>query len=345
MRAAVLYGKKDLRIEVVETPRPGAGEVLLQVKSACVCGTDVRMYLNGRDGAGGGAPLIIGHEMSGLVAEVGLGVNAVKPGARVIVAPNMGCGMCDRCVAGNSHLCASYVALGIHLNGSFAEYVRVPSAAVAQGNIVELPDAVSFPAGAMVEPLSCVYSAFERGRIAPGDTVLVMGAGPIGIMHARLARMGGAARVILSDVSSDRLALARRMEESLVVADSGALKELVKDLTRGSGVDVCITACPAPEAQAAALELTGINGRVIFFGGLPKSKCPVQLDTNLIHYKQLIVTGTARSSLTQYRRSVDLVARGLVKVDDLVTSTWPLDQVGAAMNKVAAGEGLKAAVV
>jgi L-iditol 2-dehydrogenase len=302
------------------------------------------MYLNGRDGAGGGAPLVLGHEMSGLVAEVGPGVTAVKPGARVIVAPNMGCGVCDRCVAGNSHLCASYRALGIHLDGSFAEYVRVPAAAVAQGNIVDLPDSVSFPAGAMVEPLSCVYNAFERSGIAPGDTVLVMGAGPIGLMHARLARMGGAGRVILSDVSADRLGQARRLEESLVVSDSRSLKERVAELTGGNGVDVCITACPAPDAQAAALELTGLNGRVIFFGGLPKSRCPVALDTNLIHYKQLVVTGTARSSPAQYRKSLDLVARGLVKVDDLVTSTWPLEQVAEAMNKVAAGEGLKAAI-
>ena len=233
MRAAYLYGKKDLRVEDADVPEIGGNEVLLKVKSSFVCGTDVRMVENGYKGISEDSPLIIGHEMSGVIEKAGRDVGKYKEGMRVAVAPNMGCGVCDMCVSGNTHLCADLRALGINLDGGFAEYVRLPDSAVRQGNIVEIADDVSFDEAALGEPLSCVYNAFSHYGVHPGDSVLVIGAGPIGIMHAKLARMAGASKVIMNDISEGRLAQSREIDGSLITVGVGSLKEDIMDLTGG----------------------------------------------------------------------------------------------------------------
>lgn len=345
MQAALLYGKEDLRVQEVAAPEISENEVLLHVKSAFVCGTDVRMFKNGYTGISEDSPLIPGHELSGLIAKVGKSVKGYKEGMAITVAPNMGCGICDRCVSGNTQLCKDYRALGIHLDGGFAEYVRIPEAAVRQGNIIEIPPGISFEEAAIVEPLSCVYNGFSKCHIGPGDTVLIIGAGPIGIMHARLAKMAGAAKVFMNDISEDRLALCRKADSFFITVDASvSLQEHIRNLTYGRGVDVCITACPVPQVQTMALELTAINGRVLFFGGLPADKANVSLNTNLIHYKQLLVTGTTRSNLAQFRTTVQLIADGLIEVKDLITSRRTIEGIQETIENVSKGIGLKSTI-
>ena len=341
MQAALLFGKEDLRIGDVPIPEIASGEVLLRVKAAAVCGTDIRMYRNGARGVGPSSPLVPGHEIAGVIERVGTGVAGYREGMRVAVAPNMGCGVCDMCVSGNTQLCATYKAFGINIPGGFAQYMKIPEAAVRQGNLAEIPQGADFAEAALVEPLSCVYNAFKRSAITAGDTVLVIGAGPIGLMHAKLALMGGAARVFMNDISQERLDLCTKAEPSIVAVTRGSLVERMKDLTAGRGVDVCITAAPVPEIQVAALEVAAVNGRVMFFGGLPEGKSKVALDTNLVHYKQITVTGTTRSSLSQYRQTLGLVASGAVKVKDLITSVSPLVEIRASFDRVIQGRGLK----
>jgi L-iditol 2-dehydrogenase len=347
MRAALLYGKEDLRVEDLPVPEIGADEVLLEVKAAAICGTDIRMYRNSAKGVGPQSPLVLGHELSGTVARVGRGVRGVQglaEGARMAVAPNMGCGTCDACVSGNTQLCDNaFRALGINLPGGFAEYVRIPAEAVRQGNLCLIAPEVSFAAAALAEPLSCVYNAFLRCGIRPGDRVLIIGAGPIGLMHAKLARLGGAAKVVLNDLSEERLAICRKLEPGLETV-AGEVGERILSLTGGRGADVVITACPAPEAQVTALKVAAVNGRVLFFGGLPADRAVVGLDTNLIHYKQLVVSGTTRQSLSQYRAVLQLIADGLVNVDELVSARWPLERIGEGFAAVMRGSGLKHAV-
>jgi len=345
MRAALLYGKEDLRIQDLPVPEIGAEEVLLQVKAAAICGTDIRMYRNGAKGVGPQSPLVLGHELSGMVARVGRGVHGVQgpaEGDRVAVAPNMGCGTCNACVSGNTHFCENgYRAFGINLPGGFAEFVLIPAEAVRQGNLCALSPEVSFAAAALAEPLSCVFNAFQRCAIRPGDRVLIIGAGPIGLMHAKLARMGGAGRIFLNDLSAERLEDCRRLEPGLVTIPGADPAAQVLSLTAGKGLDVVITACPAPEAQVTALKVAAVNGRVVFFGGLPADRAVVPLDTNLIHYRQLMVTGTARSSLSQFRQVLQLIAGGLVRVDELVSARWPLERIGEAFQTVMRASGLK----
>jgi L-iditol 2-dehydrogenase len=342
MRAALLYGKEDLRIEELPVPQVGPEEVLLQVQAAAICGTDIRMYRNGAKGVGPGSPLVLGHELSGTVVKAGKAVRSLPEGTRLAVAPNMGCGTCDTCVSGNTQFCENgFRAFGINLPGGFAEYTLVPAEAVRQGNLCPIAPSVSFAAAALAEPLSCVYNAFQRCNIRPGDRVLIIGAGPIGLMHAKLARMGGAAQVLLNDLSAERLEACRVLEPDLLTIPGADPSARVLELTAGKGLEVVITACPAPEAQVTALKLAAVNGRVVFFGGLPADRSVVGLDTNLIHYRQLILTGTARQSLSQFRQVLRLIADGLIRVDELVSARWPIEKTGEAFAAVMKASGLK----
>ncbi len=341
MRAARLYGKEDLRVEEMTVPEPGAGEVLLRVKAAAVCGTDIRMYRNGARGATPGNPLVLGHEVSGVVESVGPEVRGYHPGMPVAVAPNMGCGVCDQCVSGNTQMCATYKAFGINIPGAFAPFMKIPREAVSQGNLAPIPEGADFVSAALIEPLACVYNAFQRIAIVPGDTVLVIGAGPIGLMHAKMAFMAGAAKVYMNDLSAERLSLCRKVEPAIIAIESEGLKERLSVLTSGTGVSVCITAAPSGEAQVLALEVVGVNGRVMFFGGLPEGRSKVALDTNLVHYKQITITGTSRQSLIQYRQTLALVASGRLVVKDLVTMSTPLEEIRASFDQVMQGKGLK----
>lgn len=341
MKAACLYGKEDIRVIEVPVPEIGDNEVLLQVKSALVCGTDIRMYKNGYPGVSEASPLIPGHEMSGIVEKAGKEVRGYTEGMVVAVAPNMGCGSCNSCVGGNTQLCkVDFRAFGININGAFAEYVRIPEDAVKQGNMVEL-NTLSFEEAALAEPLSCVFNAFQRYDVQPGDIVLIIGAGPIGLMHGKLAAMAGASKVIINDISRERLDLVKGVEPGFLTSEGDAIRPLVEELTGGEGVQVTVTACPSPEAQVLAMELAAMNGRVSFFGGLPRDRAKVPIDTNLIHYKQITVTGTTMQNLEQYRRCIRLMERGVIDVKPLITDTYSIEKVTDAYRKIMQGKGMK----
>ena len=343
MLAARMYGINDLRVEEIPTPVPKAGEILLKVRAAAICGTDVRILSAGSPIASEQTPLILGHEFAGTVHALGEGVTACAIGDRVAVAPNMGCGVCDTCVSGNGQLCDEYRAFGVTMDGGFAEYVLIPQEAVVGGNITPLGDS-SFVDGALNEPFSCALNGSERCTIRPGDFVLIVGAGAIGLMHAKLAKLAGASRVVLSDLSPERLAKAKEIDDSFITV--GALDmDTVKKLTDQHLFDVIITACPSPQAQQATFEQAAINGRICFFGGLPKGREDVLLNTNIIHYKQLIVSGTTRASLTQYRLTLRFIREKLLSMEDLVTVRAPLSDIQALFDLAAQAKGLKNVIV
>ncbi len=345
MLAALLYGPRDMRIEEVAIPEIDNNEILLKVKSVAICGTDIRMFNNGCKGINESNPRILGHELSGIITKVGKNVKGYKEGMKVAVAPNMGCGLCDQCVSGNTHLCSDYQALGINIDGGFAEYVRIPEAAVRQGNIIELDSNTSMDEAALNEPLSCVYSGFEKCNIRPGDVVLIIGAGPIGLMHAKLAKMAGAAKVIINDLSEERLQMSYQIDNSFITVAGESLKNYVYEVTKGEGVDVCITACPAPQAQAMALELMAMGGRINFFGGLPKHRENVAINTNLIHYKQLVITGSTRANVSQFRKTLGFISNSLICVDDLITGRYNLTNIRNAFVEACNARGLKNIIV
>lgn len=339
MLAAKMYGIGDIRLEETPVPVTGDGEMLIKVKAAAVCGTDVRMIKNGAQGIDENHPRILGHELSGVIEKLGNGVTGYKLGQRVAVAPNMGCGICDCCVSGNGHLCPDYSALGINLDGGFAEYCLIPQKAVYGGNVSVLDDGISFEEGAINEPLSCVCNGFEHAKITPGDTVLVIGAGPIGIMHCALAIMAGAV-VYLNDISPERLNEAKNLYPEINPI-CGDLKTKFMKATKNHGADAVITACPVPQVQSLAVELAALEGRVVFFGGIPASAEPVSINTNLVHYKQLTLTGTTRASITQYRKTLRYISGGVLNVKPLVTAHFALKDIHKAIDLAAKARGLK----
>lgn len=343
MLAGRLYGKDDMRIVEVLVPEIGADEMLIHVKAAAICGTDVRMIDNGAAGISEDHPLTLGHEFSGIIDKIGSDVSqAYQIGQRVAVAPNFGCGVCDFCVSGDGHMCPDYQAFGINIDGSFAEYVRVPAKAIRQGNVTLIDDSVSFAAAALNEPFSCVNNGFERNHVKPGDTVLIIGSGAIGIMHATLARMAGAGKVVVNDLSDERLALVREIDPGIQTVNGQAdLAEYTKQVTKGKGFDVIVTAAPVPSIQQNSLQLAAVNGRICFFGGLPKTKENVAINTNLIHYKQLIISGTTRASLRQYRQTLNYIAAGIVNVDVLVTARGDITKLPEFIENARHARGLK----
>lgn len=343
MLAGKLYGKDDLRVVEVPIPEITDQEMLIRVKASAICGTDVRMINNGAPGASAEHPLTLGHEFAGTIEKVGTAVsNTYRIGQRVAVAPNFGCGVCDFCVSGEGHHCPDLRAFGINIDGAFAEFVRVPAEAILQGNVTLIDDRVSFAAGALNEPFSCVNNGFERNQVKPGDTVLVIGAGAIGIMHAILARMAGASTVVVNDLSDERLNFLKKIEPTIITVNGEVdLEAFTHTITNGKGFNVIVTAAPVPQIQQKSLNLAAINGRICFFGGLPKDKEQVTLNTNIIHYKQLIISGTTRASLRQYRQTLKYITSGIVNVDSLVSARGDISNLNAFVENARFARGLK----
>ena len=344
MLAAQMTGVRNIELRDIPVPNIGDDELLVKVKSVGICGTDLRIIGNGLPGIDEAHPRVLGHEISGVVAAVGRRVDAYKEGQRVAIAPNMGCGVCRHCARGDAHLCANYQALGVQLDGGFAEYVRVPAAAVRSGNVFVLPDHVGFDAAAINEPLSCVYNGLQVCPVAVGDDVLIIGAGPIGIMYAMMAKLSGAARVFVANRSKGRLDWAKRIDPSFVTVEAETLRETILDLTNREGVDVAVTANPSPEAQQLAVELTAMNGKINFFGGLPKDRQIVPINTNTVHYKQILLTGSTKANNEHFRSTLKMISSGLLDVGSLVTARYPLSRFEEALENASNGSGMKTVI-
>ncbi len=331
MLAAVYHGPNDIRLENVPVPAIGPGELLVKVEDASICGTDLRILHGGHRKFPAGTIRIPGHEIVGTIVETGLGVTTVATGQRVFVAPNMGCGHCAQCISGNNNLCANYDAVGVTIDGGFADYVRIPANLVLQGGIIPLAPNVDPAAAALTEPFACVLRGQNALHIQPGETVLVLGAGPIGVMHVKLAKARGAGRVIVSEPIPDRAAQAARMgADRVVVPTQEDLQSVLDQETGGLGANVVIVAAPANAAQESALSLAGIGGRICFFGGLPKDRPTIQLDSNQVHYKELVITGSTACSTENCRQATQIIQSGLVDLSEMVSQRFPLSDVAQA---------------
>jgi len=276
----------------------------------------------------------LGHELAGEIIETGDGVAGLAPGMHVGVAPNIGCGTCRECVSGWTNLCQDYQAFGISLDGAFAEYMLITADAIRQGNVMAIPSETSFAAAALAEPLSCCLNAQEAARIGPEDSVLVLGAGPMGIMHILLAELHGARRVMVSEILPPRLLQAIEAGADPVVnPKEQRLREVVLEVTEGRGADVVIVAAGSAEVQAESLELAGRRGRIVFFGGLRKDQPMTHVNANLIHYGQLVVTGTTGSNVRQYRTALRMITDGRIDSHALISGLLLLEKVHEGLER------------
>lgn len=331
MQAAVYYGPNDLRVEQRPVPDIGPDEALMKVVSVGICGTDLRILHGGHRMYAEDVERIPGHEVVGDIVAVGENVKGVEIGTRMFVSPNMGCGHCDQCVSGNNNRCANYNAIGITIDGAFAEYMRIPAAAIMQGNLILLEPGTDPAAAALIEPFACVLRGQNAVDVRLGDVVLIVGAGPIGVMHIMLAKLRGAARVVVSEFMETRLQQALEAGADVVVNPQNQdLAEVMARESGGKGADVIIVAAPAHAAQESALQLAAIGGRINLFGGLPKDRPAINFDSNIVHYKELYVTGTTACSTGDCRQAAAIVNSRRLDLSPIVSGRFPLSEAVAA---------------
>lgn len=346
MLALRFYAPEDLRLENVPEPTCGTGEVKIRVKNCSTCGTDVKIRKNGHQNLT--PPRIIGHEIAGEVVEIGSGVAGDwKPGDRVQVIAAVPCGKCHECRKGWMAVCQNQTSVGYQYDGGFAEYMIVPREVLAVDGMNRIPDGVGFAEASAAEPFACAINAQEQLGIEPGDDVVIFGAGPIGCMHVRIARgVHRAGRVILVDINSERLKMSADAVQPDVVINASEVNivEEILKLTDGRGADVIITATPANITQEQAVSMAARNGRISFFGGLPKTNPTITLDSNLVHYRQLHIHGANGSAPEHNRRALDYIASGEVPVADLITRRIKLRDVLDAFGIVERGEAIKVTV-
>ncbi|MEN3186803.1 MAG: alcohol dehydrogenase catalytic domain-containing protein [Atribacterota bacterium] len=339
MKAAVFSYPPHVEIMEREVPSPGDGEIVVRVKAGALCGTDLRIARRGHGSIREGEERILGHEIVGTVAKRGKGVEGLEEGMPVAIAPNYGCGRCGYCVQGLVHHCPETKAIGVTVDGGFAEFVLVPRRAVAQGNVVALPDTVDLVSVSFVEALACVVHGFLPLKVGFRDRVLIYGAGPIGLMFWELCRLAGARDVWIVDLSAARLKVAEERGARTLLAGNISVKEVV------GSVDVVIVAAPSPEAQKEALEIAATYGRINFFGGLPPQVKEVPLPSNLIHYKELLVTGTTRSNNFHFRYALDLLTSNALDLSYLVTNVLPLKEINHGLQLMESQQSLKVVLI
>ncbi|KAA3644707.1 MAG: hypothetical protein DWQ07_14950 [Chloroflexi bacterium] len=346
MQAAVYHGPNDIRIEAVPKPEIGPDEILIKVLNANICGTDLRILHGGHRQYPDGTVRIPGHEVAGEIVEVGENISKYQVGERVFVAPNMGDGDSRATISGNNNLDPNFRAIGINLDGAFAEYMRVPAAAVRQGNVMHIAPDEDPAVAALIEPLACVLRGQNAVNVRSGDVVVVMGAGPIGVMHVMLAKARGAARVVVSEPVENRRAQALELGADRVVDPLNEdLEAVVQEVSGGRGSDVVIVAAPSKPAQESALQIAAIGGRINLFGGLPKDDPFIRFDSNVVHYKELVVTGTTACSTHDCLQAADLVNSGRIDLSKLVTSRFPLSEAEAAFAAAGDGSNLRVSLV
>ncbi|HWM05714.1 MAG TPA: zinc-dependent dehydrogenase [Actinophytocola sp.] len=344
MRVARFYAPGDIRLEDAQEPRPGPDEVKIRVRQCSTCGTDVKIFNHGHHHLV--PPRVIGHEIAGEVVEVGADVAGWSAGDRVQVIAAVPCGTCPDCVRGRLTVCPNQTSVGYHYDGGFAEYLVVPRTVLAVDGLNRIPDGVSFAEASVAEPLACVVNGQELARVGRGDDVVVVGAGPIGCLHVRLARANGARRVYLVELNRARLDMSAAVVEpdaAICGSEVDAVDE-VRKLTDGRGVDVVITAAASGAAQQDGLQMAARSGRISFFGGLPKDKPTISLDANLVHYRELTIVGANGSSPAHNKRALELIAAGRVPVHDLITHRLPLDRLPEAIELVASGRSIKVTI-
>ena len=342
MRAAYFYGVGDIRYEEVPKPEICENEVLLKVHAAALCGTDLRIYKSGHYRIQPGEKRALCHEFAGEIAEAGSKVKGWRVGQRVSVVPNVGCGSCPMCLRGLNQLCPDYMAFGVCYDGGLSEYVRIPQAAVERGNLVEIPDDLSYEEAALIEPFACTVHSRDMLKTEPGDTVVIIGAGPIGACHVMINSLAGASKILVADISDTRLEEIRKFGADVVINSAREdLAEAVRRETNGFGADVVITACSVPEIQELALELAAPRGRINLFGGMPKGKETVPLYTNHIHYNELHVLATTGCCYSDYRAGMRIAASRSLPLKNLISRVWRIEEVQEAFAFALSGQGMK----
>ena len=323
MNAAVLYGKEDLRLERIAIPRAETGELVVRVGAALTCGTDLKVYRRGYHAMMLKPPILFGHEVAGIVAEVGKGVTGFHEGDRVVALNSAPCDRCFFCLRGQQNLCEDL----LFNNGAYAEYIRIPARIVAKNTLL-IPGHVPFEHAALTEPLACVVRGLEETHTRPGDTMVVIGAGPIGLMFMHVAQLAGL-RVIAVVKRDDQISTAKLFGASEVVQTTAVedVIEATRALTlEGRGADAVVEAVASPTTWEWAVEMVRKGGVVNLFGG-PPSGTRVHFDTNRLHYGDITLKASFHHTPQTCRTAFELITSGRFHCAEAITDRVGLDQV------------------
>ena len=323
MTAAVLYGKEDVKIEQVPIPRVGDGEVLIKVQVALTCGTDLKVYQRGYHAKMIVPPALFGHELAGVIEEVGPGVKTFRKGMRVVALNSAPCQACFYCSKHQENLCEDL----LFNNGAYAEYIKIPKR-IVELNMLAIPQGMSFEAAAMTEPLACVLRGLQETGVEIGDNVAVIGGGPIGLMFLQVAKAIGCNPIAVVK-RDEQVASAKKFgaEEVVQINDRVDAVEAVRSLTSGGrGVDVVIEAVGRPQAWQWAIDMVRKGGTVNLFGGCP-SGTKVEIDTNRLHYSEITLKATFHHTPDTVRRAFKLIAEKKVQPTDYITGEAPLSKL------------------
>src|SRR6266481_6826220 len=334
MKAQVFHGPGDLRFEDIPVPEPGDGEIVVRIDAALTCGTDVKVLRRGHPVMIPHVPTVFGHELAGTVGRVGRGVAGLKEGDRVVAANSAPCGACRLCRMGRENLCEDL----LFVNGAYGEYIALPSRLVAT-NVVRLGDSLSAWRAAFAEPLACALLGIERGHVAKGMTVAIIGHGPLGCLLALVAAQRGA-RVLLVGKPGWRLDRIRELGIAECLEAGSDLAASLRAAAGGGGVDVAVDATGLPDVWEQAVASVGRGGTVVFFGGCAPGTT-VTLDTRRVHYEELALVGAFHHTPALIRQAVELLESEALVTDGLLTHTMGLAQVPEALGLMERGQALK----
>lgn len=328
MRAFIMNEDRKMVVKEMPVPVPSENNMIVKIKYASICGTDFRTFMQGSSKIN--PPRILGHESAGVVIHAGAYAQSkgFRTGDRVTVAPAIGCGKCWPCRTGHTNMCDSLKTLGFQYEGAFAEQMEIPRHAIEMGNVIKIPGNVSDMSAALSEPAACAYNAQTYLNIQPDDYVVIYGSGYIGCIHAELARLAGASKIIMVEIAKPRAEIARKMIPEIILINPREQNtaEEVKRITGGRGANVVITALSVPSAHTEAQQIAAKMGRISLFGGIA-GEGKGYLDSNLIHYKELSVHGVHATTAAMMKKIMDYISEGKLNLEKYVSDVYELKDI------------------
>ena len=348
MKALLFKDTAKSSIEEVERPTINESEILLKVKACAICGTDIKLNKGSstkltKDGIKNMPfPRITGHEFSGTVEEIGKKVEGFNIGDRINVSPVIPCMVCNFCKKNHQEICDNKVTIGFDIDGAFAEYIKIPDIAIKAGCVNKIGKGISFEEATLTEPLAVVLNSQERSKIGSKDTVIIIGAGPIGLLQIQVARYNGASKIIVADISEDRLDYAKEFDPDVLVNNSKEdLKKIISDATNGNGADVVLICASAKALFSDCLEYTNKLGRINYFAGLSKDGPLVEINANLVHYNELTITGTSDSTPKHNKMAMELINTAKIDVKSLISHRFSIKDYFRGLDMAQSGKAIK----
>ena len=330
----------DVRVDEIPIPTINREEILIRVEACAVCGSDLKAFKLGNPRLN--PPIVMGHEFTGVIASTGKNTIGFNEGERIVMSTSISCGKCLYCHKGWTNLCVDLAPMGFRYDGGMAEYMVIPERAIKNGHLVKVPDTLKPEYAALAEPLSCAVNSVEQCEIEKGDTVLIMGAGPMGILNACAAKHAGAGKIIMTELNELRLKQAGNFHiDILVHPGEEDLKTIVLEETKGYGADVVIVAAPAPSPQEEALSLVRKRGSVCLFASLPAGQSDLTINSRLIHYNEIRVTGSSDSTTRHVKEAIGILSDPSSLSRNIVSHIISLKEIKKAFEIMESGEALR----